>query len=95
MARKKASSRPNLPQEVLDRARREASGEIAYQSTASMAESKGKKKNKGSKTAAAPVVQTTVEDLSKEYAYVITDLRNMGILAAALFLILIIMSFFL
>ena len=53
------------------------------------------KKNKGSKAAAAPVVQTTVEDLSKEYAYVITDLRNMGILAAALFLILIIMSFFL
>ena len=34
----------------------------------------------------------TVEDLAKEYAYVISDLRNMGILAAGLFAALILVS---
>jgi hypothetical protein len=88
MARKKAKSRPNLPQEVLDRARREASGEPRYQPSTPQADAK----SKSAKAQASQATQTTVEDLAKEYAYVISDLRNMGLLAAALFAALIVIA---
>ena len=90
MARKKATSRPNLPQEALERARREASGQPVYQPAAPKAEAKPKKR--ATNVQAAPVAKVTVEDLAKEYAYVISDLRNMGILAAGLFAALILVS---
>jgi hypothetical protein len=38
---------------------------------------------------------TTMEDLAAEYSYVLGDLRNMGLLAGALFALLIILSFIL
>ena len=91
MARKKATSRPNLPQETLERARREATGQTGYQPPAPKSAEPTPKK-RATKTQAAPVVKVTTEDLAKEYAYVISDLRNMGILAAGLFAALILVS---
>jgi hypothetical protein len=89
MARKKTTSRPNLPQEALDHARRQANQPTATQATS------GRSKKKTSKAQPAPAVKVTTEDLAKEYAYVISDLRNMGLLAAALFAALILVALFL
>ncbi len=88
MARKKVAPRLNLPQETLDRARREASGEILAPAPARVVTSA----NPG---ASAAIKKTTVEDLAHEYGYVATDLRNMAILAAVLFAGLILISFIL
>ncbi len=87
MARKKVTPRPNLPQEALDRARREASGEIQAPLPIRSAVA-----HPGVVTA---VKKTTVEDLAHEYGYVANDLRNMAILAAVLFAGLILISFIL
>ena len=98
MARKKKSgARPNLPKETLKRARREAGGGdfvIAEQPESRPA--KPKKKKAAAARQTAPVVKTmTEEDLAHEYAYVVSDLRNMGLLAGALFAFLVVLSFFL
>ena len=81
MARKKSTNRPNLPETALEQARREASG-TAFQAAKPQ-------------QAAAPVAaaaRTTMDDLAREYAYVVTDLRNMGILAALLFVFLVVLA---
>ncbi len=91
MARKKASRRTNIAQEALDRARREASGQL-YTPPAPKPESPPARSSRAPVT---EVRKTTVEDLAAEYAYVATDLRNMGMLALALFAALIILSFIL
>ncbi|MBN2303614.1 MAG: hypothetical protein JXQ72_04015 [Anaerolineae bacterium] len=94
----KKTRKPNLPQETLERARRELerSGEapILVQPKAAVPAA----------GAAVPPAQAVVKprrqsassaaDLREEYAYVISDLQNMGILAAALGVVLVIMSFF-
>ena len=100
MARKKKSgARPNLPKETLKRARREAGGGdfvIAEQPEARSAKPAKKKKKAAAARQTAPVVKTmTEEDLAHEYAYVVSDLRNMGLLAGTLFAILVVLSFFL
>jgi len=89
MARKKTSRRPNISQEALDRARREASGQ-PYVPPAPQPESAPARSGKAP---AAEVRKTTAEDLAAEYAYVLTDLRSMGTLALALFAVLIVLSF--
>ena len=81
MARKKSVNRPNLPQTALAQARRDASGVGTAMPSKQAAASAG------------TVVKTTMEDLAVEYAYVVNDLRNMGILAAALFLFLVALAF--
>lgn len=91
MARKKAPRRTNIAQESLERARREANGQL-YVPPAPRLESAP------ARTGKAPIAEvrkTTVEDLAAEYAYVLTDLRNMGVLALALFAALIVVSFIL
>lgn len=88
MARKKTSHRPNLPTETLNRARQSA-GQDFVVPAAPPARSKNKLEVDTS------IKKVTMEDLAKEYAYVVTDLRNMGLLAAALFLMLIVLSFLL
>lgn len=88
MARKK-SNRVNLPQQTLDRARRAAGQQVEPDA----APEKVKVKPKGQAKAAPQVKKVTMEDLAQEYAYVLTDLRNMGLLAAALFAVLIAISF--
>ena len=71
----KKTRRPNLSQETLERARREmskASQVVETPASAAQPAAPG-----ATKAAAKRTVPTTHEDLSVEYAYVITDLRNM------------------
>lgn len=91
MARKKAPRRTNIAQESLERARREANGQV-YVPPAPRQQSASAR---ASKAPVTEVRKTTVEDLAAEYAYVLTDLRNMGALALALFAALIVVSFIL
>ncbi len=88
----KKTTRPNLPQETLERARRElAQGGVlvdeqpvrpteAGQPVAAVAAPRPKR----------PLYQA---DLRTEYAYVINDLRNMATLAAAFMIVLVALSF--
>jgi hypothetical protein len=86
----KKTRRPNLPQETLERARRELS------MTGPAVEAK--KPTESAQPAAvalskAPrVIPQT--DLRSQYAYVLNDLRNMAMLAAGLMIVLVILSFF-
>jgi hypothetical protein len=86
------SNRPNLPQETLARARQELYGSPEAEPRPVKA--------KREAPAGAPVGARKVKpvqretNLREEYAYVAYDLRNMGILAAALMAVLIILSFF-
>lgn len=87
----KKSRKPNLPQDTLNRARRELYG-VAVEEPQSTSQAVEASKPK-------PVVQrravlTTEADLRREYAYVISDLRNMAILAGALLIVLVFMSLF-
>jgi hypothetical protein len=86
MARKK-SKRTNISQAALDRARREAAGDLP------VAPPPAAKISKSGKVQTEDQHKTTLEDLAKEYAYVLTDLRSMGVLAGALFAVLIVLSF--
>jgi hypothetical protein len=87
----KKTRRPNLSQETLERARREMSkASQVVETPASAAQPSAT----GAAKAAAKRVPVPHEDLSIEYAYVITDLRNMAVLAATMMIILVILSFF-
>ncbi len=89
MARKKAR-RANIAPEALDRARREASGELYVPAEAQL-----NQRQVSAQALASTVRKTTHEDLAQEYGYVLNDLRKMGLLAASLFAILIVLSFIL
>jgi hypothetical protein len=87
----KKTRRPNLSQETLERARREMSR------TSQVVETPASAAQPAAPGAAKAAVKRTVgthADLSVEYAYVITDLRNMAVLAAAMMIVLVILSFF-
>ncbi len=87
MAKKKQN--PNLPQETLARARRELYGTstplVAPREDAESAPAPAPRP-------AAPRPATGPVDLHAQYAYVIRDLRNMGILAAVFIGVLVILS---
>jgi hypothetical protein len=93
MARK-IVHRPNLPQETLDRARRELehSGEIAP-IPAARTRVIGSAAPVAAPAAPKPSLVRRSADLRQEYTYVLTDLRNMAVLAAAIFAVLIVLSF--
>jgi len=85
--------RPNLPSETLERARRELQhiGELPEQPAL----------RSEAPSAPSPVVQAAPAskargpvDLRREYAYVVSDLKHMGMLAAAFMAVLIVLSFF-
>ncbi|GAB4573568.1 MAG: hypothetical protein Kow0077_16340 [Anaerolineae bacterium] len=88
MARKKRKQ-ANISQEALERARREASGEVYAPPQPT------NQPQTSAQALSSAVARTTYEDLAKEYGYVAIDLRNMGILAAILFALLVILSFIL
>lgn len=92
MSRKKSSARPNIPQETLDRARQRAASRVDL--PVEMSAGNGGTVSRSRMQQAAPKM-TTMEDLAAEYSYVLEDLRNMGLLAAALFALLIVLSFIL
>jgi hypothetical protein len=82
----KKSTKPNLPQDLLDRARREMGQSSPVEPVAAPED--------GQKKPAAPRrVFVTGADLHTQYAYVLLDLRNMATLAAALAAVLIVLSF--
>jgi hypothetical protein len=87
----KKTRRPNLSKETLERARRELS------KNAQVVETPAKDAQPAAPgTAKAAVKRAPVShvDLSTEYSYVILDLRNMAALAAAMMIVLVILSFF-
>ncbi len=93
MARKK-SKRPNLSQETLDRARAEIRGErlapVAAETASAAAPVAGKPKvakRPGANLATRRI--PSLEELIAEYGYVLSDLRNLAILAGILLLIII------
>ncbi len=88
MARKKTKN-VNISQEALVRARREAAGET-YVPPAHT-----NQRQSSAQALASNVHKTTHEDLAQEYGYVLTDLRNMGLLAGVLFAVLIALAFIL
>ncbi|NDJ75229.1 MAG: hypothetical protein GYB65_03130 [Chloroflexi bacterium] len=93
----KKARKPNLPQETLERARREMYGAPAVE------EKKPEQKTKPTEPAPVePAPQVVFKpgvvrgtDLRQEYTYVLSDLQNMGILAGILLGILVVLSFFL
>ena len=90
----KKSRKPNLPQETLARARREL-----YGGSPAPEAVETKPGEEQARLVASPIVRkpkpvTTEADLRQEYAYVLSDLQNMGMLAAVMMLVLVIMSFF-
>lgn len=84
----KKPTKPNLPQELLDRARREITqnGGVIESAPAVSSSADGK-------TAAPRRVYVPETDLHSQYAYVLLDLRNMAVLAASLAAVLIVLSF--
>ncbi len=88
----KKSRKPNLPQDTLERARRELYGAAAVE--------EAKPAPQATETPRAkPVVQrravlTNEADLRREYAYVLSDLRNMAVLSAGLLAVLLVLSLF-
>jgi len=90
MAKKKRN--PNLSQETLARARRElygTTGPVTPERAAAVEPAHAPR------AAAAPAVRPVVApvDLRAQYAYVVHDLRNMGILAAIFMTVLVVLSF--
>lgn len=92
MARK-IVRRPNLPEETLQRARRELerSGDIAPMPTPSV-------RRVTAVPAAQPVVthkaiSLSSDELRAHYQYVLNDLRNMAILASGIMIVLVALSF--
>ena len=90
----KKPNKPNLPQETLERARKELYG------TRTLDEQQEQEIK-----AANPAVKFVAQEskgsrlvrevnLAEEYSYVVKDLRSMASLAAMLFVVLIAMSFF-
>ncbi|MBN1200771.1 MAG: hypothetical protein JXJ20_02840 [Anaerolineae bacterium] len=91
MAKKRR--KPNVPQQTLERARREL-----YSAADAPVEQAPRPASQPQVAKAPTPVQavkaTSVRNLRQEYAYVLSDLRNMGILAAVLMVVLVLMSLF-
>jgi len=84
----KKSRKPNLPQETLERARRELGQEVAVPSVS--AETPKAAEVRRPRVA----VPARVVNLREDYAYVVKDLENMAVLASGLLIVLVILSFF-
>ncbi len=123
--KKKSDNSPNIPQDVLDRARAEvaAGGGDDIAETSEEARRKAERRAERAARRAArrqrqssreappkpdelgaaavaemlanPTTEVNPEELKVQYSYVLADLRNMGILAAVLFLVLIALGFLL
>jgi hypothetical protein len=87
--------RPNLPSETLERARRELqrSGELPEQPVRRVEIAEAAPPPPIVQTAPAARVRAPA-DLRREYSYVLSDLKNMAMLAAAFMSLLVVLSFF-
>lgn len=97
MSKRKTGRRPNISQEVLERARAEMRGEIAS-STPSSGEAGGTVATKP-KTTSRMVMGAvgtrhipTAEELKQEYRHIVGDLRKVVTLAGVLLLFVILMA---
>jgi len=90
----KKKRRPNIPQATLEQVRRQVQspGASAKQEPSQQKNSEGLPRKAAAVRPSASV--TTEEDLRVQYAYVITDLRNMAVLSGAFLLGLVVLSFF-
>ena len=89
MAKKKR--RPNIPQATLEQVRRQVQSQGAPATQTAEAQHAEAPR----KAAVRPRTTVTTEaDLREEYAYVITDLRNMAVLSGAFLLGLVVLSLF-
>lgn len=91
---KKTTKKPNLPQQTLERARRELAG-VDTSATEASADVASRAAARSTSIAATPSrrnvgTAVSIDELREEYSYVIADLRSMGILAAILFVALVI-----
>jgi hypothetical protein len=89
----KKSRKPNLPQETLQRARQELYGE-AVVSRPEVEPAKSDIARPAAPVAGLARVKRREVDLRVEYAYVVSDLKNMAILAAGLMVVLLALSLF-
>lgn len=88
----KKSRKPNLPQDTLERARRELYGVAPVEEPKPALQAAEAPRPKPAVQRRA--VLTSEADLRREYAYVLSDMRNMAILAAGLLVVLVFMSLF-
>jgi hypothetical protein len=86
----KKNRKPNLPQETLERARRELGQQVVVPAPVEGATSAKPADARKPRVLLVP----RVVNLSEEYAYVVKDMQNMGILASGLLIVLVILSFF-
>lgn len=87
----KKSRKPNLPQETLQRARHELYGDAAVTRPEVVESATHDAVRKVSPAPALARAKRNV-DLRVEYAYVVSDLRNMAVLAAGLMAVLVVLS---
>ncbi len=102
----KKKRKPNLPQETLERARREmmSAGIIdpaisearaaAAEKPAPVAASALAARRAAAQRSGAGLIVVSEEELRAQYSYVLNDLRNMAVLAAVLLGTLVVLSFF-
>ncbi len=103
----KKRRKPNLPQETLERARREMQGvgisdpaidsaraAAADKPTPSPAASALQARRAAAQRSGSGLIVATEAELRAQYFYVISDLRNMAILATILLIGLVVLSFF-
>ena len=103
----KKRRKPNVPQETLERARREMQGigisdpaidsaraASAEKPAVSLATSSLQARRVAAQRSGTGLIVATEEELRAQYYYVISDLRNMAILATVLLLGLVVLSFF-
>lgn len=87
----KKTRRPNIPEATLERARRQMGSALAEPEPHAQETVEPVK----TKPLPRPRTQLSSADLRAEYAYVVSDLQNMGVLAGAFLFILIVLAFFL
>ncbi len=90
MAKKKR--RPNIPQATLEQVRRQVQSQSPPSVTTDAQASSSAATPPAARSRVSP---TTEADLREQYAYVITDLRNMAVLSGAFLLGLVVLSLFL
>jgi hypothetical protein len=92
MSNNRKSRKPNISSQALERARRELYHDdtTGVESSAETTTAEGVVEKVAVPRSRKRMV--TIEDLKKEYGHVIADLRSMGILAALLFIGMIVFS---
>jgi hypothetical protein len=87
MSKQRKSTAPNIPAQSLARARAELAGTIVAPALDDLPNPEAPAPKKGKN-----YHLITTEDLKHEYVYVVNDIRNMAILAALLFVAMVVIA---